>query len=143
MFSNLEDKEKKIVLDAMEEVILSTGNEVIKQGDDGNVLFVVYSGKLSCHRVMKPGEDPTYLRDYVPGDCFGELALLYNCPRAATIKAEEDSVCYSLDRDCFNHIVRDSTIKKRERYEEFLSKIELLSELTSYERTQLSDCLNL
>ena len=92
---------------------------------------------------MKPGEDPTYLKDYGPGECFGELALLYNCPRAATIRAEEESVCYSLDRDCFNHIVRDSTIKKRERYEEFLGKVELLSSLSAYEKGQVADCLTL
>lgn len=143
MFSSLEDKEKEIVLNAMEEVKLGTGDEVIKQGDDGNVLFVVYSGKLSCHRVMKPGENPTYLKDYGPGECFGELALLYNCPRAATIRAEEDSVCYSLDRDCFNSIVKESTIKKRERYETFLGKVDLLSGLSAYEKGQVADCLTL
>jgi len=70
------------------------------------------------------------------------LALLYNAPRAATIIAEEESVCFSLDRDCFNNIVKDATIQRRERFEEFISKLELLQDLEAYERGQLADCLS-
>jgi cAMP-dependent protein kinase regulator len=69
------------------------------------------------------------------------VALLYNAPRAATIIAEEDSVCFSLDRDCFNNIVKDSAIARREQFETFVNKVELLKDLDSYERGQLSDCL--
>lgn len=54
------------------------------------------------------------------------MALLYNVPRAATIKAKTEAVCFSLDRETFNHIVKDSASKKREKYEEFLGKVELL-----------------
>lgn len=41
-----------------------------------------------------------------PGDAFGELALLYNCPRAASVEAKEKAVCWQLDRETFNHIVK-------------------------------------
>ena len=44
----------------------------------------------------------------MPGEGFGELALLYNAPRAATIKAIEDSIVWKLDGDTFNHIVKDA-----------------------------------
>lgn len=44
----------------------------------------------------------------MPGEGFGELALLYNAPRAATIKAIENSIVWKLDRDEFNHIVKDA-----------------------------------
>jgi len=53
------------------------------------------------------------LVNYGPGGTFGELALLYNAPRAASIKALEDSVLYSLNRQTFNIIVRDAIIKRR------------------------------
>lgn len=63
---------------------------------------------------------------YQPGEAFGELALLYNAPRAATIIAKSDAILFSLDRDCFNNIVKDAAAKKREAYESLLGKIELL-----------------
>jgi len=83
------------------------------------------------------------LKSYYPGESFGELALLYNCPRAASIQAKTTSRLFALDRDCFNHIVKGSAIKKREQYEELLKKIKILEELDPYERTLLSDSLQL
>ena len=53
------------------------------------------------------------MRDYKSGDAFGELALLYNAPRAATIKTDSECILYSLDRQTFNHIVKDASMKKR------------------------------
>jgi len=143
MFASLDEREKKIVLDAMKEHTFEKDDVVIKQGDDGEVLYCLDTGVLKCYRKMdKEAEYPgTFLKDYQPGEAFGELALLYNAPRAATIIASETSTCFSLDRDCFNNIVKDATIKRRERFEEFLNKIELLNELDNYEKGQLADVL--
>jgi len=126
MFSALDHKEKSIVLDAMEEFKFTAGDSVIKQGEDGDVLYVVDSGKLDCYRRPSKDAEDAYLKTYMPGEAFGELALLYNAPRAATIKAKEDSVLFGLDRDCFNNIVKESSIKKREKYEAFLGRVQLL-----------------
>lgn len=48
---------------------------------------------------------------------------------------------FALDRECFNHIVKDAAAKKREQYEELLSKIELLSTMDPYEKTKIADAL--
>jgi cAMP-dependent protein kinase regulator len=98
-------------------------------------------GTLDCFKVFKKGEDPKHLKVYQPGESFGELALLYNAPRAATIRAKTDSVMFSLDRETFNHIVKDAAAKKREYYESFLSKVELLKDMDPYERMQIADAL--
>ena len=74
------------------------------------------------------------MRAYTPGDSFGELALLYNCPRAASIIAKTQCTLWGLDRQTFNHIVKDAAAKKREKYEAFLSKVEILKEMQPYER---------
>jgi cAMP-dependent protein kinase regulator len=69
------------------------------------------------------------------------LALLYNAPRAATIIAKTDSILFSLDRECFNHIVKDAAAKKRQKYENLLESIELLDAMDNYERSQIADAL--
>jgi cAMP-dependent protein kinase regulator len=141
MFSHLDEKDLNIVIDAMEEKIYETGSDVIIQGDDGAELFLVGDGILECFRVMKPGEEPTKLREYEHGEAFGELALLYNAPRAATISAKSTATLYSLDRDTFNFIVKDSAVKKRSRYENSLKKVKVLESISQYERSQIADAI--
>lgn len=139
MFSALNQDELNIVLDAMQNVKKKAGEVIITEGDDGEELYVVESGELNCTKVIK-GENKT-LRSYVPGEAFGELALLYNCPRAATITAKTDSELWTLDRQTFNHIVKDAAAKKREKYEEFLQNVKILSKMSSYERGKLADAI--
>jgi len=67
------------------------------------------------------------------------LALLYNAPRAATITALEECVLWQLDRDTFNHIVKDSAVRRREKYESFLDKVQIFSTMEPYERMKLVD----
>ena len=67
--------------------------------------------------------------------------MLYNAPRAATVKARSDSILWSVDRETFNHIVKEAAQKKREQYEEFLRKVEILSTIEPYELSQISDAL--
>lgn len=71
-------------------------------------MYLLDSGELDCYRVMKKGEEPKHLKVYKPGEAFGELALLYNAPRAATIKAKTEAIMFALDRNCFNYIVKDA-----------------------------------
>lgn len=139
MFKFLEDSQKKIVIDALSVHEYKNGDWVIKQGEDGEVLFIVDEGTLECYRRFKKDEEPKFLKNYDPGDSFGELALLYNAPRAASIKAVTDCVLLALDRETFNAIVKDAEVKRRESFEEVLSKIELLSTMDPYERTKLGD----
>ena len=47
-----------------------------------------------------------------------------------------------MDRDTFNHIVKNSAINKRNKYDGFLKKIEILSTLSSYEREKICDCIS-
>lgn len=120
MFSALDEGEKDIVIDAMEECKIGVNEVVIQEGDQGDCLYVIGSGSLSCSKIFPGKSDPTFLKAYQPGEAFGELALLYNAPRAATITANEDCLLWKLDRDTFNHIVKDASSKRREKYEAFL-----------------------
>ena len=141
IFNSLEDKELKTVIDSFEEKRYKAGQNVITQGEEGDVLYLVDSGELDCEKVFKAGDPPTYLKTYKPGESFGELALLYNAPRAATIRAKTDSTLWALDRECFNNIVKDAAMKKREKYENTLKKVEILKSIDPYELGQICDAL--
>lgn len=76
--------------------------------------FQVY---VSGEKVLTIGE----------GGSFGELALIYGTPRAATVKAAASDVkLWGIDRDSYRRILMGSTIRKRKMYEEFLSKVSIL-----------------
>jgi len=81
--------------------------------------------------------------NYEKDSAFGELALLYNTPRAASIKALTDSILFALDRETFNHIVKEAVMKRREIFSSFLSKITLLDTLTPIEKDKICDCLKI
>jgi cAMP-dependent protein kinase regulator len=98
-------------------------------------MYVVESGVLQCTKIFKGSSQPTLLKEYQAGEGFGELALLYNAPRAASIKAKTDCVVWKLDRDTFNHIVKDAAAKKREKFENFLSSVKILQSMDPYERS--------
>jgi len=140
LFSNLEDQDMTIVIGAMKEVVAEASQRVINQGDTGDFLFVIESGKLNCVIKTAEGEEKV-VKTCESGDVFGELALLYNCPRAASVDATEKSVLWQLDRDTFNNIVKEAAQKKRQRYDNFLAKVPLLASMDAYERSQLADAL--
>ena len=75
MFKTLGEAELKIVIDAMEECKVQQDQQVIKEGDKGDLLYVVEDGKLDCFKLIE-GEQKK-IKEYEPGEAFGELALLY------------------------------------------------------------------
>lgn len=63
------------------------------------------------------------------GGTFGELALLYNCPRAATVTATLDSLVYTLDRVTFRNIIARSISSNISQYEQWISTVPILQAL--------------
>ena len=142
LFGNLEPKDLEVVINAMEEKRYKKGQNIITQGDNGDCLYFVEEGNLNCFKKFQGQDEPKLVKKYQPGDAFGELALLYNAPRAATITAESNEVItWVLDRETFNNIVKDAAQKKREKYENFLKNVEILSTIEPYELMQISDAL--
>lgn len=140
LFQHLEDDELTEVLDAMFLVKKSTGETIIEQGDEGDNFYVIDSGEMEVWKA-EPGEDAKLVAELTTGMSFGELALIYNQPRAATVKARTDGQLWAIDQETYRRILMGSTIKKRKEYEEFLSKVEILSSVDKYERTQIADAL--
>ncbi len=141
MFNTLDDNDLNVVIDAMDEKRVSAGVNVIVEGENGNELYVVEEGELDCFKKFPDAEEPKYLKTYVPGEAFGELALLYNAPRAATIRAKSECQLWVLDRNTFNFIVKDAAQRKRDKYESFLKSVSLLQSMDHYERSKLADAI--
>ena len=136
LFSHLDEAETKDIFDAMFSVAAKEGEDIITQGDkDGDNFYVIDHGVVD---IFVNGSKVVSLKD---GDSFGELALIYGTPRAATASAASDVSIWGLDRDSYRMILMGSTIRKRKMYEQLLSKVSILSSLDSWERMTIADSL--
>lgn len=141
LFHNLDDEQLDEVVLSMFEKTASVGEAVVTQGDDGDYFYVVESGTFDIF-VTPYGEEPANVGNIGTGGSFGELALMYNAPRAATVECTSDAVLWAMDRMTFRRILMDTTSKKRKMYESFLSSIEILSCIEPYERVKIADGLD-
>jgi len=140
LFSSLEAEEMNTVILALKDKKLAPNERIIQQGDDGDSMFIIEEGELECLKVIDGAEK--VVKTCGSGDAFGELALLYNCPRAASVQSR-DKPCqlWELDRETFNRIVKDSAAAKRTKYSEFLKKIPLFKNIDDYEMMSIADAL--
>lgn len=139
LFCDLEDDQRKEVLDAMSERDVKVGEVMIKQGDPGDFFYVVDTGLFDVF--VKDVNDGKSVLQYKNGGSFGELALMYNAPRAATVTCVEDGHLFILDRVTFRHILNQTGEQRRNRYTEMLKKIKMLNSLTQSELAQIADVL--
>lgn len=139
LFKNLEDEQLRQVLDAMFEKKVQGGEHVIDQGDDGDNFYVIDSGTFDIF-VKIDGADKN-VGAYVNQGSFGELALMYNTPRAATIVATSEGIIWALDRQTFRRILLKAAARKRRNHERLLGNVQLLENLTEYEKMNLADAL--
>lgn len=135
MFRSLDQKQIHELLDAMFGRSVTTGEVVIEQGDDGDNFYVIENG---VYEIFVDGKK---VGSYTDKGSFGELALMYNMPRAATIKAVSDGKLWALDRLTFKRIVLKSAFEKRKKYEALLENMPIFKSLNPYERMNVADAL--
>ncbi|CAO1613543.1 unnamed protein product [Parajaminaea phylloscopi] len=164
LFRNLEEDQYRDVLLAMKEVKVDAGITVIEQGAQGDYFYIVESGTLdvyirpsaasrsasitSTNTEDGPRTDTTsHLGEkkvsYGPSASFGELALLYAQPRAATIVSTSPCILWALDRITFRSILMETNNRRREMYESFIKEVPLFEHLSASERAKISDALEL
>lgn len=112
-------------------------NETDDSKQDEN--YCTAEGDNTMEKEQDKGKKPVCT--YEDGDFFGELAIMYNAPRAATCIADGPVKLWALDRVSFKVILMQTTIEKRNTHKEFLKKVPLLSELTEYELLTFADSL--
>jgi CRP-like cAMP-binding protein len=137
LFTGLDDAESDDVIKAFEQVKFEAGANVITQGERGEDFYVVESGILIV-TVCNDGFS-TQCGDLVTGAGFGELALMYNTPRAATVKTATGCVLWSLCRTTFKAITNFHKQKRMDDNIRFLKKVEILSKLNDREVALIAD----
>jgi MFS family permease len=108
LFAPLEPKSLERVAQQLIRIEVPAGETVIREGEAGDRFYVVETGRVSA---SFQGE---LLSTSGPGDPFGEIALLRDVPRTATVVADEPSVLLALERDDFlNAVTGNSEVSSR------------------------------
>jgi len=135
LLNRLDEEQLQNILDAMEERTVAPDDVVIQQGDDGDNFYIIETGTYD----ILIGDSK--VGQYNDSGFFGELALMYNMPRAATIKAVSEGTLWSLDRKTFRQIIVKANAIKRTQFEEFLKSVEILANINEMERAKIADVM--
>lgn len=141
LLRTLDPEQKDLIVKAFSGPLTKpVGEDVIVQGDIGDVFYLLEDGAVDVY-IKKGGADEVKVHSYKPGDAFGELAIMYNAPRAATCRVATEAKLWALDRVSFKVIVVAAAMQKRETYKNFLSQVPILESLTEMEVLTLADSL--
>ncbi|XP_033617053.1 cAMP-dependent protein kinase type II-alpha regulatory subunit-like, partial [Fukomys damarensis] len=139
LFKNLDQEQLSQVLDAMFERTVKVDEHVIDQGDDGDNFYVIERGTYDI--LVTKDNQLRSVGQYANRGSFGELALMYNTPRAATIIATSEGSLWGLDRVTFRRIIVKNNAKKRKMFESFIESVPLLKSLEVSERMKIVDVI--
>ena len=131
---NLDKDDVAKIAGAMRPQQFSKGDCIIKYGDPGHTYYILIKGSVQV-TVYKPGTKPddkdrgskiAFTKEMNQGIGFGEMALLYNEPRSATIEANEECDTYVIGGTLFKQIIVSTSRAKRDLLVQFLDNIKLL-----------------
>lgn len=141
LLRTLDDEQKQMTVKAFSgPLIKHPGENIITQGDIGDIFYLLEDGLVDVY-VSKKGGPEVKVHTYTPGNSFGELAIMYNAPRAATCRAQTECKLWALDRVSFKVIVVAAAMRKRELYVSFLKQVPILESLTEMEIMTLADSM--
>jgi CRP/FNR family transcriptional regulator, cyclic AMP receptor protein len=107
LFDGLSKKELTELARVSEDVELEAGKTLVKEGDVGHEFFVIVEGEV---RITRKGRR---LAIRGSGDFVGEIALLEDIPRTATVTAETPVRCFVLTRRDFRHLLNENPAIER------------------------------
>uniref|UniRef100_A0A1A9VXF4 cGMP-dependent protein kinase n=1 Tax=Glossina austeni TaxID=7395 RepID=A0A1A9VXF4_GLOAU len=132
---NIDASQVKELVDSMYSLTINEGQFVIREGDVGAHLYVSAEGEFE---VEKNGK---ILGIMGPGKAFGELAILYNCTRTASIRVLSNARVWVLDRRVFQQIMMRTGMQRIENSVNFLKSVPLLKNLSEELLTKIADVL--
>jgi cAMP-dependent protein kinase regulator len=140
LFKNMDITDMKILFMAFEMETFAANTSIFDQGDEGDKFYLIASGR--CQITVRDAMDHVVFSAFSgESETFGELALMYGTPRAATVVAVVDTVCWWIDRETYRGTLLKETIRKRDRYMKFLDSVPLFASIDVYERARIADVL--
>lgn len=133
--SRLDDEQTAMMVDLLAVSNFKKGKHVIKEGSEGDSMFIVAGGEL---QVTQAGRD---LRTLTTGDVFGELAILYNCKRTATVTAKTAVRLWCIERQTYRTIITNKSKKRREQLMGFLKMSRTLKDLNDVQLSKIIDSM--
>jgi CRP/FNR family cyclic AMP-dependent transcriptional regulator len=104
LFSLLDDAERRVLAELLEEERVREGNTIFASGDPGDCLYLVHSGRVEIFVKDPTGERITFsIAD--KGDLFGELAAFESGPRTTNAYALENCILFKLNRAALHHFI--------------------------------------
>lgn len=127
LFENDEEAELIELIDLFKPVTKKKGQCIIKQGDKGDTFYVVESGELSIQVKSGKGKDSKLMNcgHYSRGAAFGELALIFDSPRAATVTAKGNVKLWCLERQAYRLRIGQLRYKEREEKLDFIRRCKI------------------
>lgn len=124
LFSKYSAEEHEALVNAFEAREVDEGTFVINQGENGDHFYVVESGDLEVYVNNKEG-NRTKINNTVlkSGNSFGELALMYNTPRQASIKAKSTCILWEIDRYNYRGIITYYKFMRNKQYMDFMRNV--------------------
>lgn len=105
LLESLDENERLKVADALKAEEFADGEVIIKQGDAGNLFYIIEEGNAECSKSIAANEPSTVIGQLTVGAYFGEIALLTTRPRQATVCAKGTVKCLTLDRKTFKRVM--------------------------------------
>jgi len=124
------------LLDALQPLDAKQGDCVIWEGDVGDKFYILEAGTCS---VVKGGNVLAFQQTM--GSAFGELALIHNAPRAASIRAIEDCKLWQVDRHNFRHALNEMENGMHNTQVKFLKNISLFGDLNGEVLGRIADAM--
>ncbi|RLN60743.1 hypothetical protein BBJ29_007141 [Phytophthora kernoviae] len=121
------------IVDFMAEKSVCAGDVIINEGDQGDYFYVVETGLLTI------SVRNNVINSVQRGATFGELALVYNCPRTATVTCSQPGRLWALDRVTFRRLVARIQSEQLGECKNALRKVTMLSALTETQLSQLAE----
>ena len=139
LFQGVSDSIMKDLVGGFYETKYNNGDKIIVQGDIiAERFFLLESGQCDIF-IQKGSADPVKVHTVLPGGFFGELALLYNAPRAATVISNGESKLWALDRGTFkNCMARAAKTESKESSSSLLKAVPKTSVLPTQIRGSLA-----